>query len=732
MKKNSIIRKVEIAVIIPILLQGCFFAIAIFRSSIIPALVDNTFNIFYDKVNNKQTYIEDQMLQNWSNINNQAEEINSYILNILENKGVSTKELNSNNSLSNEVLTDISEDIINMVHKNYTTDFFIVFDTVNENSDNLNVDKKEGIYIKDINPVGTNHENSDLYIEIGSVDVVKNLKISPASNWKSKYTLNKEEADNDFFYKPISELKEYEYEDIREFRYWGKPSNITNPKVKVITYSIPLINNEGILYGVIGVGIDLNYINEILTKNEKDNKTSYAIMVESNNSDNNLNLEDIIGLNSTSEEILNYYKNENMKIDNIYDNIHKLTTGKKKDTGYIFKKEINLYKTNDRFSEEKWNIVLLIKRGDLFQPILKTLEYLVSLIIASTAIGIFLALILVRKVTRSTRDLAKKVRESNPREPIRLEEVNILEIDELSAAITTLSRNVAEESSKLNKVINLLNIPLGAFKYRNGEESVYCTKGIFKVLGIEGVHEAPEYLDLETFQLLIEDATKVKYENEEKIYILKKDNEERLIKIIVQEDENVTIGIITDVTKEISEKIKIEYDRDHDVLTGLLNRRAFRRKCMDKLKKNNINTAAFIMLDLDNLKFVNDSYGHEYGDKYIQKAANILKEFKKHRSLVSRISGDEFSIFIYGYENKGEILDIVKEIHRTMKNTIFYLPGSNELMIRASVGIAWYPENSEDYDTLVKYSDFAMYSIKNTTKGDIAEFNEKEYREYYL
>ena len=273
-------------------------------------------------------------------------------------------------------------------------------------------------------------------------------------------------------------------------------------------------------------------------------------------------------------------------------------------------------------------------------------------------------------------------------------------------------------------------MPFGAFKHKKGEASVYCTNKLFHILGVEGMHESDEYIDLDSFNLIIGEATKNKYDNEENVYIIKNNRQDdRLIKLIVQEDENIILGAIIDVTQEILEKVKIEYDRDHDFLTGLLNRRAFRRLCKDKIDNDNIDIAAFIELDLDNLKFVNDTYGHDCGDEYIKEAASIIKEFEKYNGLVARISGDEFLVFIYGYKSKSQILDIVKEIHGKMKNTIFTLPyySYNKVKIRSSVGISWYPEDSYDYDILVKYSDFAMYKIKNTVKGSIAEFNKDEY-----
>ena len=78
---------------------------------------------------------------------------------------------------------------------------------------------------------------------------------------------------------------------------------------------------------------------------------------------------------------------------------------------------------------------------------------------------------------------------------------------------------------------------------------------------------------------------------------------------------------MSDVTQEILEKQKIEYDRDYDLLTDILNRRAFYNIVSEKIENGDLKIGAFIMWDLDNLKYVNDTYGHDYGDEYIRIAS---------------------------------------------------------------------------------------------------------------
>ena len=112
------------------------------------------------------------------------------------------------------------------------------------------------------------------------------------------------------------------------------------------------------------------------------------------------------------------------------------------------------------------------------------------------------------------------------------------------------------------------------------------------------------------------------------------------VRLKLIDSEQHMLGIAEDVTQEMVEKQKIEYERDYDLLTNLLNRRAFHSR-MRQLFQNRgrMKVAALIMMDLDNLKYINDTFGHDYGDQYIRAAANALRIGSPENAVISRMSG---------------------------------------------------------------------------------------------
>ena len=192
---------------------------------------------------------------------------------------------------------------------------------------------------------------------------------------------------------------------------------------------------------------------------------------------------------------------------------------------------------------------------------------------------------------------------------------------------------------------------------------------------------------------------------------------------------------ITQLTREnlaaaALERIRIEHERDYDILTGLYNRQAFQRVCEGLFATpDQLDHAALVMMDLDNLKHINDGYGHDLGDQYLRQTGQCLIANTPPGTLCSRLSGDEFILLFYGYESQDAIRQKLDTLRDAMGKSVSLLPNGTELHISISGGIAWYPESSTNYNTLKKYADFALYQVKQSDKGRLCEFDREQYNQ---
>lgn len=168
-----------------------------------------------------------------------------------------------------------------------------------------------------------------------------------------------------------------------------------------------------------------------------------------------------------------------------------------------------------------------------------------------------------------------------------------------------------------------------------------------------------------------------------------------------------------------------EYLSTHDSLTNVPNIRLYIVNLETALKraKRNKTKVAVIFIDLDEFKNINDTLGHNVGDKLLQEVAKRLQNSIRESDSIARIGGDEFNIFLEDIDSIADIQEVADKIVRSFTE-IFYC-GENEIRTTASVGISVYPEDGQDSTTLIKNADLAMYKSKDDGKNNYSFFSNK-------
>ncbi|MEA3404729.1 MAG: EAL domain-containing protein [Pseudomonadota bacterium] len=131
---------------------------------------------------------------------------------------------------------------------------------------------------------------------------------------------------------------------------------------------------------------------------------------------------------------------------------------------------------------------------------------------------------------------------------------------------------------------------------------------------------------------------------------------------------------------------------------------------------------AFLFLDLDNFKNINDTLGHDIGDKLILKVSKLMKELLRDYDIIARIGGDEFVIIINQYQNPLEVQHIIGRI--LAKISEIDSVESNPINVSASIGVACYPKDGISNQELMKHADIAMYEAKKLGKNQVYFFTE--------
>ncbi|MEG2144347.1 MAG: GGDEF and EAL domain-containing protein [Oscillospiraceae bacterium] len=343
-------------------------------------------------------------------------------------------------------------------------------------------------------------------------------------------------------------------------------------------------------------------------------------------------------------------------------------------------------------------------------------------------IGIAMSFILGKNITQPITKLVSQLKASNPNKKISLNKIGVTEIDELSNSIEELSDRVFDAQKRISQIIAMTEVPVGYFEYFKESEEVFCTESLADILGWDSLNHRDNYLAFNEFKSKM--SLLAKYKISDEPCILNLENKKWLKLITFTEGDRI-VGTLSDITRETLEKKHTEYERDYDVMTGTLNRTAFSQKAMELFHEGSdtLKTSAIIMADLDNLKYTNDNFGHEVGDLYIKTFANLLKDLNYKNGLVSRRSGDEFYILLYGFSSKEDVMEVINSFWHELEIAKVKISATVEIKVRASAGIAWYPDDSKDFGELLSYADFAMYTVKNSVKGTYRIFNMESYSE---
>jgi diguanylate cyclase (GGDEF)-like protein/PAS domain S-box-containing protein len=184
------------------------------------------------------------------------------------------------------------------------------------------------------------------------------------------------------------------------------------------------------------------------------------------------------------------------------------------------------------------------------------------------------------------------------------------------------------------------------------------------------------------------------------------------------------IGVAMDITDRKLAEQRIAHMAHHDALTGLPNRVLLRDRIQQAIAQAHRSGSqlAVLFIDLDRFKNINDSLGHQLGDRLLQSVASRILVCVREGDTVSRVGGDEFVIVIPGLHSASDASAVATKILDVLASA-FHLHG-NDLHVAASIGISLYPADGSDAETLMRNADTAMYHAKDSGRANYQFFTQ--------
>lgn len=157
---------------------------------------------------------------------------------------------------------------------------------------------------------------------------------------------------------------------------------------------------------------------------------------------------------------------------------------------------------------------------------------------------------------------------------------------------------------------------------------------------------------------------------------------------------------------------------DKDAMTGVYNRVSIEQYIDSTIDKHPEQNHAMLVIDIDNFKRLNDSFGHPFGDKVIDDVAGIIRNCSNKYTRIGRLGGDEFAIFISGYQTIEEVKKFAEDIK--CKLHFVYNKLENSFNLTVSIGIAIRNNKEDRFKELYQCADLTLYKAKNAGRNCVA------------
>ena len=709
-----------------ILLQAAILLVSLYLSGIFSQVNSNERSILGKQVVNRANYLEIQMTQQWSDIAELAQSINRKTQAAIEQGAIRLDLLENDSKEASKLIGMICTDMIETMYRNKNSGIYVIFNT---SSLDGNVEPKTGFHVRDFDPtVNATTQYSDLLLECAPISTVKAMNISTDTGWDTRYDFGT--AYGDYFRKPFMEA----YRAMRkleavDYACWNSSAQSSLPSG--LTYSMPLMLEDGTLYGVLGVELLDDYVGDSLPYDELGFGTDGTYMLALfDKGTNRATLKMVSG------------KTRLRRGETIA-----LTPGK--DGSYAFEQDgkkivtqmdrLTVYDMYAPFDSETWVLMGATTAQSLYafsKRVSRMILLAIALMLIFDAAG---SVLIARRLSKPIEKLSKEVdiARMNENGIPRLSITGIREIDHFAEAFAELSREAINTSTRFLRMLDMASVDIAGCEFDTSKEAdvtpAFATDNFFPLLGVPNGDAGNVTLgQIKMLQSKMTDSilSVEKKGDSTLLHVRSLDGKERYVRLKETQIESRTIVLAEDVTTSTLERLRIERERDYDLLTGLYNRRAFYRfagRMFDRPDK--MKHAAVVMMDLDNLKRTNDTFGHEWGDRYIHEAAVCFLRNIPDGTLCARVSGDEFNILFCGYDSREAVQRAIDRLVSGVENSHFNLPDGQATRIHVSGGIAWYPEDGTELMELIKCADFAMYQMKRNEKGRFGVFDRTQYNQ---
>ena len=727
-KSHSIFRRILKPLCLLATLDAFLLVMVLQSAGVLRQLNQNSFDLFKKQVDNRRGFLQTQMTSRWMQLDDITQYIGERTQALIDEEKFDLAALDSSPEQSSLVILEVVDRLISELYTKQVSGIYMVFNTHNlrQEGENQSWQEKTGIYIRDNDPLSLASEKyADLLLECAPVSVVRSMNLSTDSNWEPRFKFGPDRPYEAWLVEPYSVASQQKLE-AGDCGLWSIRHDALGNSA--LSYTVPLILPSGRVYGVLGVEMLPAFLSSQMPTAELDEKGVYGLfMTETAVQDGAPTTGTLCTVNDRSGLF-----QPGSQVTLSPSEFGGFTTCLEGTDYTVTLTPLTLYSRNAPFEHQRWYVMGAVPSDSLFSFTAQVRTMLTVTVILMLVFGIGGSLFASWHIAKPITSLRRELETAWDKGIPHLSATGVSEVDDFAEEITSLSRDVVNSSRRFLSIMEMSSIDMGGYELDESTGFLFVTDNFFRLFGLE--HVSTDSMTPAQFQAQLKELSQLASEEPPtaggSIYAVPR-KDKSICYIHVQETvvESRRIGVAEDVTAQVMERKRIEHERDYDLLTGIYNRRAFHRIGAQLLgNREQLGIAVAVMIDLDNLKAMNDTYGHEWGDRYIMAGARCIQKHAPEHALIARMSGDEFSLLFYGFRSQQEARAAMDRLEKGFLDSQFTLPDGQCRPVGASGGFCFAEDDCWDLVGLMKHADFAMYTIKHSCKGSFAEFDPEAYR----
>lgn len=655
-------------------------------------------------VENRKIIFENSMTQQWSNIAEESTKANEKLHSLLTDQGADLARFQQDDKLQEQFMSQVLSDWLYMLRKNAVTGVFLIL----AKPDAQQGGELNGFYVRDTDPITNPGDYSDLLMERGKSSLSKQTSIPFASLWQPDFQFQasgQREAD-DFFFKPYQEAVKNPSMGQSNLSYWSRmfclEDNRMHDSHRMITYSAPLIADDGTVYGIMGTEVSEKYLTSMLPFEEIDSDSQGTYLLLQKTADGAYRpvySTGTVAAHAVSEtaslELTPMKKEEEFyKLDNIDSYDRDL---------FATLKPLRVYNSNTPFVSEEWYLAGLEDEKALFGIGQELLWTFVGAVLLSLLVGLLGVYAIVRYVTNPIRRLSSCIRGSKGSQLLDFPYSHIAEVDELYTTIKNLSEQQKQAGYALQEEKERYRLALkGSSDILMTYDMAQDQAEFFNLNGQDEGHVIEHFLrEVQEGDFIHADDRRILaarlQEAQEEVNVVfrsrlfREDGQYRWQELsgrVLRDADGSApklMGSLRGIHDQQVQQMQEAESMHRDLVTGLFNREAGEAIIHASVENGHI--GGLILLDIEGFLSFNEQFGMAVGNSLLEEIGRLLLEWKAsqitddNRDMVAmRIGGDEFLIWVDGFDKIG-MQALIRDI--TARAAALYPDASFQVILSA-------------------------------------------------